>query len=370
MGGGWCFSLCDAKMIYLRTGVPGAGKTLSGVQELNKMVARWGAHPDEARPIFVLGVPDLLLPHSPLPLKSVQIDKNGSPSLVPDWSVIPDGSLIFIDEAQGCFPPRSTASKPPEHVAFLNTHRHHGFDIYLTTQHPKLIDGSVRALVGKHQHYRRLFGGMRAMVYEWDSCSDSLSGMNTAIKSYWPYPKNAFKFYKSAEIHTKQRFKLPMWLLIPVVGVLMAAFFVPRAFSVLAHGVSGKGIVSSAEASTMPQLKPVAVVSGVPTAGSMADALASSREAGGTNLYKTSKGGDVVVDRPVEKLRLSPGVYGDDPKQAAHYTADELAIQAINARVLAQNEDSKIYSATMVVAEKNRNIPVTFVKPWLAGHYQ
>lgn len=352
-------------MIYLRTGVPGAGKTLSGVQELNKMVARWGAHPEEARPIFVLGVLDLLLPHSSLPLKSVQIDKAGAPSLVPDWAAIPDGSLIFIDEAQGCFPPRSSASKPPEHVAFLNTHRHHGFDIYLTTQHPKLIDGSVRALVGKHQHYRRLFGGMRAMVYEWDSCSDSLTGMNTAVKTYWPYPKNSFKFYKSAEIHTKQRFKIPMWLAIPVVGVLMVAFFVPRAFSVLSHGVGGKGIST---ASDMPAgSKPI--VSGVPATASQADALASSREAGAGITMPFKKGVEEAIERAVSVLKVADGVYTDNLKEAFHWSEKELLNQAKNTVILASHDTERVYIATVEAAElsrvrpSTRNLPVSMARP-------
>ena len=45
-------------MIELNTGVPGSGKTLSMVQRLSKLQARWEEHPDEARPVFVLGVPD------------------------------------------------------------------------------------------------------------------------------------------------------------------------------------------------------------------------------------------------------------------------------------------------------------------------
>lgn len=229
-------------MIELTSGVPGSGKTLSTVERLAKLQARWEAHSDESRPVFVLGIPDLALPHSPVPLKSVQVSKAGAPMLVPDWDEMPDGSLVIIDEAQGCFPPRSSMSTPPEHVAWLNTHRHRGFDIWVSTQHPKLIDGSVRALVGRHQHFRRLFGGQRAVIYEWDSCSDSLAGTASSVKSYYSYPRQAFKWYKSAEIHTKQKFKLPMWIYIPFAGVLLGLYFVPKAYGVLTNGMSGKSI--------------------------------------------------------------------------------------------------------------------------------
>lgn len=232
-------------MIDLNTGIPGSGKTLSMTQILATLFERWGTHPEEARPVFVLGIPELSLPHAPLPLKSVQVAKAGAPMLVPDWDEMPDGSLVIIDEAQGCFPPRSSASTAPAHVAWLNTHRHRGFDIWLTTQHPKLIDSTVRALVGRHKHFRRMFGMQRSVIYEWDACSDSLSGMNNAVKTYWSFPRKAFKWYKSAEIHTKQKFKLPLWLAIFPIGVLMAVIFFPKGYSVLANGISGKGLSSS-----------------------------------------------------------------------------------------------------------------------------
>lgn len=235
-------------MIELTTGVPGSGKTLSMVDRLHKLQTKWARDSAEIRPVFVSGIPDLALPHTALPLKSVQLSKSATPSLVPDWEALPDGALVIISEAQGCFPPRSSQSTPPDHVAFLNVHRHKGLDIWLDTQHPKLIDGSVRALVGKHQHYRRLFGGQRAVVYEWDSCSDSLSGMNTATKSFYSYPKHAFKFYKSAEVHTKQSFKLPIWFLLPFLALLLGLYFVPSAYDLIANGSSGKGIHSTAPA--------------------------------------------------------------------------------------------------------------------------
>lgn len=233
-------------MIELNTGVPGAGKTLSMVERLAALVDRWKNHPEEARPIFVCGIPDLALPHAVMPLMSVQVAKAGAPMLVPDWEAMPDGSLVIIDEAQGCFPPRSSASIAPAHVAWLNTHRHRGFDIWLTTQHPKLIDGSVRALVGKHQHYRRMLGRSCAMVYEWDACSDSLSGLSNAVSTLWWYPRKVYRWYKSAEIHTKQKFRLPKWLVVFPLAVWLVLYFVPRAYSSLAGGINGKGLSNHA----------------------------------------------------------------------------------------------------------------------------
>lgn len=285
-------------MIELNTGVPGAGKTLSMVERLAKLIDRWGAHPEEGRSIFVHGIPELALPHSPMPILNNpsfpgknNVGQAGVQG-VPDWDAMPDGSLVIIDEAQGCFPPRSSASTAPAHVAWLNTHRHRGFDIWLTTQHPKLIDGSVRALVGKHQHYRRMFGGSRAVVYEWDACSDSLSGLANAVTSHWSYPKKVFKWYKSAEIHTKQSFKLPKWLLILPLGVVMALIFFPRAYSTLTSAISGKGLSqgktqvaqTAAPAALPPALQLVGFVLqgthcfGITKAGSIVDEPSKCRE--------------------------------------------------------------------------------------------
>ena len=235
-------------MITLRTGLPGACKTLSAIEAMAKMQARWEKHPEEARPCFVHNVKDLALPFAPMPVTEWKEGGAKPPVMVPDWSMVPDGSWCLIDEAQDFFPPRSATSAPPPHVAFLNTHRHRGLDLELITQHPKLISEAVRKLVGKHLHFRRLFGGQRAYCYEWDACSDSLSGLKEAVGGYYPYPKKAFAFYKSAEAHTKQKFKLPKWLLIPLVGVVVGAFAIPRAYSTLHNGIVGKGLTTTVAA--------------------------------------------------------------------------------------------------------------------------
>ncbi|MDK6078353.1 zonular occludens toxin domain-containing protein [Massilia varians] len=274
-------------MIELNTGVPGAGKTLSMVQELAKLQKRWEKHPDEARPVFVLGIPELALPHSPVPLKSVQVDKAGAPRLVPDWDEMPDGALVLIDECQGVFPPRSSQSTPPAHVGWLNTHRHHGFDLWITTQQPKLIDASVRALVGRHKHFRRMFGMQRSTVYEWDACSDSLGGMNNAVKTYWPFPAEAFKWYKSAEVHTKQRFKKPLWLAILPLGVALCAYFFPKAYS---------AIMNPQSAAKSPQAAPagngqVAAIAATPPGSQLVGYFRM-----GQQCYGIRKGGEVVQE--------------------------------------------------------------------------
>ena len=242
-------------MLSLKTGVPGSGKTLSAVKELYDALRK---SPD--RVVFVHGVKDLVLPHRKLPVRVLQggqkierrevVLADGTVDLLSvvveeedpgsvyevDWSQVPDGALILIDEAQRVFPMRGAGQKVPAHVSFLNTHRHRGIDIWVITQHPKLIDNAVRRLVGKHQHYRRMFGGQRAVVYEWDQCSDGLQ-FSSATKGAFLYPKSVYALYKSAEVHNKQKFSYPVWLAIPLIAIPAGIFFVPKAIEVL-HGTS------------------------------------------------------------------------------------------------------------------------------------
>ena len=231
-------------MIELRTGLPGNGKTLSIVAEMAVLLQTWDRGSDQSRSIFT-NIKGLALPVAPIPIKQVNKSKEGTETYVPDWEAMPDGSYVVFDEAQDFFPPRSSQSTAPPHVAWLNTHRHKGFDIVAITQHPKLVDPALRALSGKHKHYRRVFGMNRAIVYEWDGCSDNLSGMKNAVTTIWNFPKKAYQFYKSAEVHTKQQFKLPLWVGIPLIGLALGAYFVPKAYGTLSNGIQGKGLSAS-----------------------------------------------------------------------------------------------------------------------------
>ncbi len=236
-------------MITLRTGIPRHGKSLHMVQGLFLFLNLLKKHEEQGRPIFAHNIYGLALPHNPLPMKEWKADKAGSVVLVPDWDLVPDGAFVFIDECDKIFPPRSASVTPPYHVNWLTEHGHHGIDIELTTQHPKFIDAKVRALVGKHLHFRRLFGGLRSTIYEWDSCNDSLTNFSSAVLSHFEYPKSIFHLYKSATIHTKQNFKLPRWLIIPAAGLLLGIYSIPHAYHVLSSGMSGKGLgVQSAQA--------------------------------------------------------------------------------------------------------------------------
>lgn len=239
-------------MITLKTGLPRNGKTLSLVDEVATLLERWRKHPGEQRPVFQFGIDELKLEGiEPLDVWPVggksgdQIPRraDGKPAckLTFDQSALPDGSLVLLDEAQDFYPPRGPAQNAPAHVAELNTHGHRNLDYIVLTQHPKLIDNAVRRLVNKHQHYRRMFGGGRAITYEWDSCSDSLD-FPKAVKGMFAYPKKRFGLYKSATGFTKPKFRLPAFLVVPLLAIPLAIFAGPRAWHAMYGASTGKGI--------------------------------------------------------------------------------------------------------------------------------
>ena len=201
-------------MLYLITGVPGSGKTLKMISDLMKRKDL------QNRPLYLDGIPEVdgtIIPNLPIP-------DGESMETWHKWA--PAGAILVIDECQRVFRPRPSGSKVPEHVAELETHRHRGIDIFLLTQHPRLVDLNVRSLIGHHCHISKTNLGVRRM-FEWERCGDpqSRTDVEGAVKSVYTLDKKAFGVYKSAEEHTKIRTKLsrtvyafPIVLLIVIVA--------------------------------------------------------------------------------------------------------------------------------------------------------
>lgn len=263
-------------MIYLITGVPGSGKSLYAVAKLIKDLMADIVKPDGstlARRLLVDGIPDLVIPHetmaptvNPDNGELVLVDVDGGTKGDRGKVVMPDGGqgvgnwfewvkpgdVLLIDEVQRIWRPRGLGTKPPDMIKHLETHRHKGIDIVLISQNPMLIDQNVRRLVGRHIHVRRLFGMARAVLYDWDGCSVDVHRTKTATTSYWSYPKEGYKLYKSSDLHTKQKQKIPAWLIVPVLAVAGGLFIAPKAFSTLFDAAGGKGIVAKASEAPVP----------------------------------------------------------------------------------------------------------------------
>lgn len=183
-------------MITLTTGLPGTGKTLYTIYQIKKKAEL------ENREVYFHGIKDLMLPWNEL----------DDPK---QWDNLPIGSIIVIDECQTVFRPRGAGSAVPAYIAALETHRHKGYDIFLITQHPMLVDQNIRRLVGQHWHVVRKFGLQRATIHEWGSTHEiTQRNLLQAVRKQYSYSPEVFAYYKSAELHTHKR-KIParVWFL-------------------------------------------------------------------------------------------------------------------------------------------------------------
>lgn len=194
-------------MIILFTGVPGSGKTLRVVSELKKLR---DTEEGSQRPIFtnISGLSDIL--------------QCAVLELPREWYKLPAGSLVVIDECQRHFPPRGSGAAVPEYIQLFDTHRHSGLDVWLITQHPKLIDSFIRNLVGRHYHGYRPFGLSSAVWSQWEQVNDNPAAVTKPLTQKITYDKSIFELYKSAEIHTHKR-SLPWKKLVALAFFAVAA---------------------------------------------------------------------------------------------------------------------------------------------------
>lgn len=224
-------------MITLITGSPGMGKTSFVVSELLAI---------KDRPIFVDGITDLTLDH--FPAEDVQQWHN--------W--LPAGALLVVDEVQRIFRPRSTGSAVPPAIAALETHRHKGVDLWFITQSPMLLDANIRRLVGRHIHIRQTALGR--YIYEWPEVGDpeTKTSRDLAAKRKFSPPKQAFDKYKSAELHTKQKFKLHTGYIIMAIAALLLIGIGYKLYTSMHTKFSDRGAapLQSASGANLPHAKP------------------------------------------------------------------------------------------------------------------
>jgi zona occludens toxin len=247
-------------MITLYTGLPRSGKTHGFVEWLDALQKSWsGSNSGDTRPVYS-NIKGLLLKHLPLPILDEVYDANGVLTYYAvDWPKIVDGAFVLIDECQDTFPPRAAGQKAPAHVACLNTHGHHGLDIGLITQHPKLIDNAVRRLVQLHKHFRKntlkpalLWFLPDAITYSWDHCEDGLLSLKTAVMGSCRYSKRVFALYTSAVEHRRPVFDRPWWIWVPVILVPAGAYYAWASTDTLKGVMGGKVPTSQSKALAGP----------------------------------------------------------------------------------------------------------------------
>lgn len=230
-------------MITLFTGMPGAGKTAAMVDVLRQLAGD--------RPIFVhfdaaaKRRPDQVLLHESLTIPHQACNANTW------WEEVPDGGILVIDEVQDVWRPRGPGSKVPEGIAQLETHRHAGIDVFLTTQAPRLCDANVRGLVGRHVHIRDT-GFLGRMWYEWPECNESMTWKTCVNKHKFKVPKAALGLYQSANVHTKPVRSTPVLFYMAILAVLGAL-----ALTFLVYRIMTRGSAQPDE--SVPAVRPTAV---------------------------------------------------------------------------------------------------------------
>lgn len=213
-------------MLFLRTGLPGAGKTLNTIKEIDEEHAidpnnpnlRLHKDPDDAtlppRTIYYHGIPELKTDR----LKSKWVEWD-----TPDkWFDLPDGSVIVIDEAQGTF--GTDVRTRVEKVTRFEKHRHHGWDVHIITQHPSLICSPVRKLVGKHINFIRPYGRTKGIYrHEYEMCIDSperRTYFKMAQETKIEFDAHYFGLYKSSTVHTHKKITPSFVKMMPLIIIL------------------------------------------------------------------------------------------------------------------------------------------------------
>lgn len=199
-------------MIFLITGSPGAGKTLSTIKFVNEDDQFKG------RPIYYFN------------LNGLELDWNEiNEEQLKHWEQLPDNSVIVADEAQRIFPKRGNRDPIPQAVAALDTHRHRGFDFFFITQHPTLIDHDLRKFVGLHKHYERAFGLNSSKCLTWQKAQygvDDYHIRKEAEVSRFNFDKKYFKTYTSASVHNvKKRMPLKFYGVIAALVLVVGGIF-------------------------------------------------------------------------------------------------------------------------------------------------
>lgn len=258
--------------IELITGTPGAGKTTYMVAERlapeaqRELVLELDGRVVECRRrLWVAGIGGLLVEHEKLPHTLTgdhvsqrvidyfnAIDSDGEPvhkrlrgdppveipetievdgkryvagrSLFNWWLWCEPGDLIAVDEVQYIVPRGAVGRKPPPYISLLEVHRHYGIDFLLATQHPQLLDTTIRNLVGMHRHIRAVMASPLCMVYVWDHASNP-ERFTLATKSKFLRRARHYRLFKSAAAHVKppsagRGVLLLIPLLLVVAGVL------------------------------------------------------------------------------------------------------------------------------------------------------
>ena len=204
-------------MIYLSTGGNGAGKTLFTLKDVREQQLK------ENRPVYFHGFTP----------KQILLDWGWQEFDPKKWQDLPDGSICVMDECQNEFPHKIQGELPEYINAVAQFRRKRGFDFWMITPHPSLINVNIRRLIEApswHRHFKRTFGADMVSELRFNfaetACEKPGAGARGVV-SMRAFPKEVYDWYESASLHTGKK-KVPwrVWmvlacaLLVPTFGYL------------------------------------------------------------------------------------------------------------------------------------------------------
>lgn len=268
-------------MLHLITGLPGSAKTAFTLHYFLSV---------KGRPKYATYIPGF------------DYEKHGVEKIesLPEWVNLPDGSIIFCDEGQKWLRPRRKDAAAESWLTDLETHRHEGIDIYVTTQHPMFIDVHFRRLVGEHIHYFRPYNTQKLIAKRlWQKCQDDpddFSAKNEAEITHVSVPKSIFSEFTSTSVDT-HKFKIPSKLVKAALAILIIfglAFYF--GFDFFSRSLSlASGATSASPAPVAVQPSPAASAPAPAPASSDAGFYAQSR----SNSDKALTAADFVPVHPL-----------------------------------------------------------------------
>lgn len=204
-------------MIYLTTGGNGAGKTLFTLKDVREQQLK------ENRPVYFHG----------FKANQVLLDWGWQEFDPKKWQDLPDGSICVMDECQNEFPAKIQGELPDYINAVAQHRRRRGFDFWMITPHPSLININIRRLIESpswHRHLKRTSGAamVSQLMFNFAEmrCEQPGSGARGVV-SMRAYPKEVYEWYTSTSLDTsKVRIPKQVWmlaacaLLVPTLGYL------------------------------------------------------------------------------------------------------------------------------------------------------
>lgn len=216
--------------ITMITGLPRAGKSLWTIVHVKERAER------EKRQVYTCNIPGITIDGWK------EIDH-------PDkWMDIPDGSILIVDEVQDFWPNTKMPGGPPKPILELSKHGKRGIDIYFITQEPNLIHSTPRDLCAEHYYVVRAWGSHNALVHKFTRYElHPEKQRKKAEKMPFRYPKEAFGWYKSADVHNIKR-KIPLRIValpIGVVVIVVGGWFGLQTFLATVSGKSEPGALTN-----------------------------------------------------------------------------------------------------------------------------